>query len=275
MISQILKKTSRDDIMTLAAALALYTAFALAPLTILLITFLGTLELNLQNQLIDQVRILMGTEAAKIFETVVKGATDRPDLRTIAGWTSAITLVVSASVIFAQIQYSLNRIFETHHKKINPQSETWYADARKFALQRLFTFGLVLVFVLVSIVSLVASSALSFILSNQSNWLAGVASAAINIFVFSILFASIFKWIPERSIHFATVFKGGIVTAILFVLGKSIIGIYIGRAAVGSAYGAAGSLVVLLFWAYYSSLIVFVGAEISAFLVNRKELPAT
>ncbi len=250
-----------DDILTQAAALALYTAFSLAPLTILLITFLSSFGLELQNELLQQVDSIIGSEAVHVLETIIQSANANEGLRSLAGWGSALTLGVAASAIFAQLQSSLNHIFKSHSQTV--LKSNWYSDVRSFLRRRLVSFGMVLTFIFISIVSLTVSSLMSLFVV-KIGWFGQILDVLGSFILFTGLFASIYKWMPDKKNKNYNLWLSASVTAALFVLGKALIGSYLGGASVGSAYGAAGSFIVLLVWIYYSSLIIFIGAEISS-----------
>lgn len=256
------KKIRKDEIFTRSAALALYTSFSLAPLVILLISFLSSLHLDLQLQLISQVKNLAGIEAANVLTAIIERAEERRDLSTLGGWIGSLTLLFSASVIFAHLQTSLNKIFES--PVISHKNQHWSAELRHFIARRLISFGIVLTFIFISIVSLMASSLLSFLISSEQGLSGELLNMVLSFLLFSLLFSAIFKWIPDRPILNRAAIRAGMLTGLLFMVGKTLIGLYLGQTAVGSAYGAAGSFIVLLFWVYYSSLIIFVGAEIAA-----------
>lgn len=260
-LRRILQKVSQDDILTQAAALALYTTLSLAPLVILLLSFLSTLGLSLQRELVAQVNDLIGGEAAAVLGTIIEGVGDQKKLSSIAGIAGIATLAVAASAIFAQLQSSLNLIFRSPPK--NSSDEKWWQELWVLIKKRLVSMGMVLTFVFISIVSLVISSALTFLIQQGEGLWPEIINTILSLAIFSLLFYSIFRWMPDRKIPNRASLLGGILTAVFFVLGKALIGMYLGQAAVGSAYGAAGSLVVLLAWTYYSSLIVFLGAETS------------
>jgi len=261
------EKLGHDDILTQSAALALYTAFALAPLVILLLTFLSSLGLSLQQQLTSQVRQLMGAEAASVLESIMRNSSEHS--ASAASLWGILVLAVSASVIFAQLQSSLNLIFES---KIRLHVElTWKEYIRLYLTRRLVCFGMILTFIFISIVSLVISGVLSLFATGHLAFWAKSLQLVGSFLVYSILFAIILHWMPDRKVPWAAAFHGGLITAVLFMVGKVLISLYIGQTAVGSAYGAAGSLVVLLSWVYYSSLIVLLGAEISSILCRMPE----
>lgn len=266
-IKDLFGKIGQHDVLTQSAALAFYTAFSLAPLLILLVSSLSTLNLNLQEEFLFQVQGLVGSQAAEILQVIINGAKDRSDLNHFASIAGFITLLLSASAIFAQLQSSLNIIFNSPPK--NPNL-SWLQLIYHYVLHRLVSFGVVLTFVFISITSLVVSTTLSIWL-NDDQIFGQFLNTFISLIVFSLLFAAIFKWMPDRKIEKRSAFQGGLITSILFVIGKGLIGLYLGRAAVGSAYGAAGSFIVLLVWVYYSSLIVFLGAEISALLLDQSK----
>ncbi len=265
--TNVFDKISRDDILTQAAALALYTIFSLAPLVVLLILLQSTLNLSLQKELLNQVQFLFGVDAADVLRTIIDKSKERPDLAGPTGWLGMGVLLLSSMAVFGQMQTSLNTIFRQSHS--NNENESWGAYIKSFIMRRLVSFGMVLTFIFISIVSLVVSSLISGFFSEDSGAL--LLNLCLSFFVFSLLFSAIFKWMPDRKIPVDTALRGGILTATLFILGKYFIGLYIGQAALGSAYGAAGSLVVLLVWVYYSSLIFFFGAEVaSVLLLERK-----
>lgn len=266
-LGQLHEKFEKDDIFTLSAALALYTAFSLAPLVILLISFLSSLNLDLQVQLVKQVEDLIGKEAANVLSAIIEKASEREELHTLGGWIGSLTLFFSASVIFAHLQSSLNKIFES--PVVSHKNQHWSAELRHFIAKRLMSFGIVLTFIFISIISLMLSSVLSLVIANEGGLLGEILYIVASFVLFSILFSAIFKWIPDRTIETRVALRAGLLTGILFMVGKTLIGLYLGRTAVGSAYGAAGSIIVLLFWVYYSSLIIFLGAEIAALRIRQ------
>lgn len=268
-------KVSSDDVFTQAAALAYYTALSMAPLMILMISFLSFLNIDLQEQLLQQVQGLIGAEAGSVLQSILESANNRPDLSVAAGWIGAIILALSASVVFAQLQSSLNLIF-----KVDPDEKHQHRFAREdrgvvwsFVLRRLLSVGILLAFIFIAIVSLTISASLSYLLNYYQFFGIQVVSEIVNLIVFAGLFFLIYKWIPDRRVKTSNSALAGIITAVLFVIGKALIGNYLGQAAIGSAYGAAGSLIVLLAWIYYSALVFFLGAEFSAFfLIKRKKI---
>lgn len=252
-----------------AAALALYTAFSISPLIILLISLLSSLNFNLQDRLVEEINILLGPDAGTLLASIIQSSEARKDLAGPSGFFGIMALIVSASAIFGQLQYSLNIIWEADHK--TSVIATWIADVKEYFKKRLVSFGLVLSFILITMISLVASSILSTLITAQDDFLKRNLSLILNFTAYTLVFGAIFRTIPDRPIPWRQAFFGGTITTTLFVLGKAGIGYYLGRAAVGSAYGAAGSLIVFLAWVYYSSIIIFIGAEITSLITLKKK----
>ncbi|MES2663842.1 MAG: YihY/virulence factor BrkB family protein [Pseudomonadota bacterium] len=251
----------KDDIFTRSAALAYYTALAMAPLIILLIWFLSTLQLDLQKDLIQQVSSVVGDEAAKLMATIISGTNERPDLSSMSGWIGLSGLLISASIIFVQLQTSLNLIFKSHQEEKPEVSK--FAAIKDIIFKRIFSVGMLLTFIFIAIVSLAVSTSLEYFLkASDATWVQAL-NWIINFGIFILLFSVIFKWMPDRSLDYKSSIIGGLLTTTLFIIGKYLISIYLSKTAVGSAYGAAGSLIALLVWVYYSSLILFIGAEVS------------
>lgn len=257
---ELLNNFNRHDVVTLSAALAFYTALSLAPLLLITLSVVGVLGKKSQTQLLEQIRNVLGEQASTAITAIINSAQQRPHLGSIAGIVGILILLFSASSVFAQLQFSLNTILDSKAQK---SSGLWGLIRR-----RLLSIGMVISFGFLALVSLVASTVLSYILTNEGQmW--QFLNILVTLLVFSATFALIFKFVPDAKISWKDSFYGGITTAILFVLGKSLIGIYLGHSAIGSAYGAAGSLIVLLAWVYYSAVIVFTGAEITNVVATR------
>lgn len=253
-LSAVASGFAKHDIMTLSAALAFYTALSLAPLLVITLSLASLLGENSQAQLVDQIRGALGSEAAQSIDSIIQNSQEKPKLGSIAGIISTIVLLFTASGVFAQIQASLNTIFETEASK----SAGIWGWLRK----RILSMGMVITLGFLAIVSLVVSAVLAFIFSKEgAMW--QVLNFTVTTAVFSFLFAIILKYLPDTKISWKSALWGGFTTALLFAIGKLLIGLYLGKSAVGSAYGAAGSLLVLLTWVYYSGIILFTGAEIT------------
>lgn len=229
-----------------------------------MISLFSSFNWSLQQQLTLQIQELMGSEAATGFKAIISSTTDQPNLmRRADGW-GFIILAISASVIFAQLQSSLNLIFQS--KPAESANLSFWGELHLFLVRRLICFGMVLTFIFISIVSLFISGLLALASTGELSGLLKVVHHIGSFVVYAFLFAIILKWMPDREVPLAASIKGGLLTALLFMVGKVLIGLYLGQTAVGSAYGAAGSFIVLLVWIYYSALIFLLGAEISAYL---------
>ena len=259
-IGELLNNFNRHQVLTLSAALAFYTALSLAPLLLITLSVVGLLGGKSQLHLLEQIRSVLGDPASAAVTTVIDNAQQRPHLGSFAGIAGIVILLFSASSVFAQLQFSLNTIWDCQTQT----SASWWVLIRR----RLLSIGMVISFGFLALVSLLVSAVLSYVLTNDGEiW--QIVNLMVTLLVFTIAFAMIFKFLPDANIPWKDSLYGGLTTAVLFALGKSVIGIYLGHSAIGSAYGAAGSLIVLLAWVYYSAIIVFTGAEITNVTTNR------
>lgn len=243
------------------AALALYMVFSLAPMLLLVIAVAGAFfgEEAVRHELITQLRDLIGERGAEVIQTVLASAHESG-----GGWIAALisicVLVFSATTAFAELKASLDELWDVTQDQIS--------GLKGMVRSRLLSFGLVLVLALFLLVSLTVNAALAAARSYYGElWAASSFALAAqwvsNLFSFSVvaaLFAVIFKLLPSARISWPDVIPGAIVTASLFLVGKWGIGVYLSRGAAVSAYGAAGSLIALLLWIYYSAQIFFFGA---------------
>lgn len=257
-------KLTRDDIFDMSAALSYYTALSLAPLLILAITFIGFLGDSFKVELVRQVQELVGTQAAEAIKMITESAERREELRGVAGLFGLLTLLVSAGAIFGQLRTSLNIIFDMsiEQQKQADKMSFWLSSVG-YLKEKLFSIGMVLTFVFISIVSLLISSFLTVIFQGITLVIGQVVNFITSIFIFTLLFSAIYYFLPQKKMSKKMTFIAGTITSILFSIGKFGIGLYLGQSAVGSSYGAAGSMIVLLMWVYFSSLIIFLSAEIS------------
>lgn len=249
-----------DRIPRLAAALSYYTVFALAPLLIIAIAIAALFfeEAQVRTSILNELGGLIGSSGRKAIEMLIEGAR-QPQTGTIATIIGIITLLVAAGGLFGQLQDALNTIWEVQPK---PGRGIW-----GILRDRFFSFAMVLGSGFLLLVSLLISTALAA----AGQWIAGAAygetamwqaiSFGVSFGVTALLFALIFKVLPDARVRWKDVWIGAIVTALLFSLGRFLISWYLGQAATESTYGAAGSLVALLIWVYYSSQILFLGAE--------------
>ncbi|CAN5376353.1 N/A [soil metagenome] len=243
-----------DDAMSLAGALAFYTALSFAPLLIILLSVCGLLGEGTQEQVVRQFERLIGPEAGKAIHLVIDASKEEPQYNSLAGWLGIGILLFSATTVFAQLQSSMNVIWNV---TIKPGQGAW-----GWVRKRILSFGMVVAIGFLLLVSLSVNTGLSLVLTGESG-LWQLANSLISFGVFVFLFAAIFKFLPDVNIAWKEVWIGATLTAMFFTVGKYFIGIYLGRSAVASSYGAAGSLLVFLLWVYYSAVILFFGAELT------------
>ncbi len=252
--SQLVIHFHKHDVLTLAAALAFYTTLSLAPLLVITLSFASLLGKDAEAQLVNQIHNLLGDQAAVAIDAIIQSSHDEIEASTIAGILSILFLIFTAGGVFVQLQSSLNVILEA----TSPSTSRAWGWFQK----RLLSMGIVLTLGFLALVSLLASSVIAFFFSREGqHW--EILNFGVSIAVFAALFTVLFKYFPDVKIGWTSALWGGCATSILFSIGKTLIGLYLGRSAVGSSYGAAGSLVVLLTWVYYSAVILFVGAEIT------------
>lgn len=257
----------KDQTTTFAASVAFYTALSLAPILILFVTLTSQMTFGFREEFEYQVRALVGSDAAEAVNLIISNAKERPDLASWSGLVGIVTLLLSASLIFGELREAMNRIFETPTPP--DDDETFLQVAVQFVRGRLLHIGFALSFVFLMIVSLVFSSILAATFrSDQTLW--KVVNIVASFLCYAGLFALVFRYLPNRRTKWRESALGGLLTAFLFVVGKELIGLYLGKSALGSAYGAAGSIIVLLVWVYYSALITFVGAHVSALLLESR-----
>lgn len=260
-LRQTVAKWIADDAFTLAAALSYYATFSLAPVMVISIAIAGLLFgwRDAEAGILDQLRQLMGDEGAGIVHTVVTAASQEPRHSLIATGIGLGVLFFGASGVFVQLEKSLNKIWNVPAERISG----FVALMRR----RFLSFAMVIGIGFILLVSLVMSAALAaaghYLAGEFPFWRAfGAASdLVVSLALFTVLFAMIFKVLPEVELRWRHVWLGGAVSAALFNAGKWAIGLYLGHSHVASAFGAAGSLAVLLLWIFYGALILFLGAE--------------
>lgn len=274
---QIVKHAARDflddDCPRLAAALSYYTIFSLPPLLILLLTILGAIldPQDVQGEIQSQLQMLMGPAGAQEVETILQHANRPGEGGTLATILGVAALIFGATGAFGQLQAALNRAWE-----VEPDPKQ--GGLRNFVVKRVFSFGMILGIAFLLLVSLVLSAVLSafgnalgeMVPGGLSGPLLYILNVALSFAVFTLLFAAMFKIVPDAVMAWRDVWVGAIATTLLFVVGKFLLGFYLGRSNPGEAFGAAGSLALILVWIYYSSMILLLGAEFTqGWAVNR------
>ncbi|GAB2773216.1 membrane protein [Hymenobacter luteus] len=244
-----------------AAALSYYTVFSLPPLLLIVITVASSIygAEAVTGQIYGQMRGFLGADSAKFLQDSIAEFT-KQQKSGVASIIGIGTLVFAATTFFVTLQESINDIWNL---KVKPRNGVW-----QFVRDRLLSFGLILSVALLLLISFVISAMLSVFTDQLQAWFPEVAvifihliDFALSLFITSLLFGLIYRFLPDAIIRWRDVGIGAVITALLFLVGKYLIAFYIAQSDPGSAFGAAGSAIVLLLWVNYSSLIIFFGAE--------------
>lgn len=259
LLTEMLTSWNRHGASAQSAALAFYTIFSLAPVLIVVIALAGAIfgEEAVRGQIFREFRGLMGDQPAMLVQGVLQSAA-QPASGHLATITGVVTLILGATAVFGQLQEALNLVWD-----VAPKPGAVFTTLLR---KRLLSFTVVLALGFLLMVSLILSAALSAFgsyldrLLNIPAELLELSNLVISFCLITLLFGAIYRLLPDVKLAWRDVGLGAVVTSLLFVIGKSLIGFYLSRTNVASAYGAAGSLVVVLLWVYYSSLIFFFGA---------------
>jgi membrane protein len=250
-----------DQPFPLAAALSYYTLFSLAPLLIIVISIAGFVfgQEAAQNRIVETIQGLIGYDSAKAIQEMIQSTSNEPNKGMLSAAVGVIALLFGAGGVVGQLQTSLNTIWG-----VTPKSGqgVW-----GFIRQRFVSYAMILGIGFLLLVSLAVSALLAGLtqlmgmLFGETAFLAHALDLSISFLFVTVLFAMIYKFLPDARIEWRDVWIGAALTSLLFTIGKVLIGFYLGSSGVTSAYGAAGSLITVLLWVYYSSLIFFLGAE--------------
>ena len=275
-VKQVFKEFSADNILKYSASLAYYTVFSIAPLLVVITTLFGFLfgKEAMEGQVYSHLTDLLGSKAALQIQDIIKNI-HLDDNSFFATVVSIVILLIGATSIFGEIQDSINKIWGL---RVKPNKVWW-----KLILTRLLSFSLILSIGFIMIVSFILNALISafgkFIgeyIKNYSVYFIQFTEFLLSFLVTAFLFSLVFKILPDAKVKWRDVFFGGLCTAIFFTLGKLGISFYLGRSNLTSLYGAAGSLIILMVWVYYSSIILYLGAEFTkvfAKLYGEKILP--
>ena len=262
-----------DKASRLSAALAYYTIFSLAPMLLIIIAvtgfFFGQRDV-VQSQVLNQLQGLVGAEGKDFVAGLLESASN-PAKGILATIVGIVTLLFGALGVFNELHNALNTIWEVKEE----ETKGFLESIKKVIFNRLLSFSMLLGIGFLLLVSLVVSAALSAVQETVGNAipvseiLLQIVNLVISVGVITVLFALIFKFLPDAEIAWRDVWLGAFVTGLLFSLGKFLIGLYLGNSAVASSFGAAGSLVLLLLWIYYSAQILLFGAEFTQVYANQ------
>lgn len=262
------KQWQKDKVSLLAAALAYYTVFSVAPLLVIAVAIAGAVfgQDAAKTEIINQLKNLVGTEGTSAIVVALNNA-NQPEVGNIASLISVGVLLVGASGVFAQLQDALNTVWNVQPK---PGKGIWGVIAK-----RLFSFLMVLAIGFLLLASLIISAVLSALKKFNLDFLPGSEFLWSNVdFVVSFclitfMFALMFKYVPDVKITWKDVWIGAIITSLLFIFGKFLLGWYFQQGSLGSTYGAASSLIIFLAWVYYSAQIILFGAEFTQVYAHK------
>lgn len=272
LVMETIKEWQEDGAARLAAALSYYTTFSLAPLLVVVIAIAGMVGGRdaAQSLVMDQVEDLTGVEGREFVVSMIENASSS-SAGVVASIIGTVTLLIAALGTFNELQKALNRIWDVEPKPI----EGWGNRVKDFIFKRLLSFSLLLGIGFLLLVALVVSAGLSAIneylstIPLLSNLVLQILNLLISLGLITLLFALIFKFIPDIEIGWRSVWLGAFITAVLFTVGKQLIGLYLGRSDISNTFGAAGSLALIMIWVYYSSQILFLGAEFTQVFAKR------
>lgn len=258
LLKETFKEWNEDYAPRLGAALAYYTIFSVGPLILIAITVAGAFFDNAQQEVLGQIRSLVGTDGEKMISEMIQ-AQRKPAEATLATAVGIGTLFFGAAGVFIQLKSALNTIWDVENL---PSGGVW-----GFIRKYLLSFSMVLGVGFLLLVSLMLSAFLALVGNLLGRYMEGmdvimkILGFAFSFGVITLLFAVLFKYLPDVKVAWRDVWVGALMTAFLFVVGKFGLGYYLGNAKISQAYGAAGSLVVMVLWIYYSAQILFFGAE--------------
>jgi membrane protein len=268
LVKQVVSEWIAQDVSRMGAALAFYTFFAISPLFVIVLAIAGFWygEQAARRELFGQFSGLVGSEGAEAIQALVSAA-QKPKTGAWATVIAGVTLFVGATGVFVQLQDALNSVWSVRREQGR--------GLRNFIKDRLLSFALVVGIGFLLLVSLVLSAGLSaldkfvtvLVPGQEAIW-QGI-NFVVSFGVIALLFALIFKVLPDVEIAWRDVWIGAIITALLFNVGKHLFGLYLGRSTVSSVFGAAGSLVIVLLWVYYSAQILFLGAKFTQVYSNK------
>jgi len=253
--------------MTRAAALAFYTALSFAPMLVLALWLVSLFDPAMQARVTDGLTGLVGDQAATTAELVIANAQSRPSVGTMAGLLSIAVTLFAASAVFAQLQATLNRVWDVETRP----GRAWLGWLRS----RAQAAGMLLTLVLLVTISFAISGLIALYVPGQVLAWRGV-EAILTFIVFVGVFTSVYVMLPDVIIRWSDALVGACLTTVLFVLGKFAIGVYLDHSDVGGAYGPAGAVVVLLVWVYYAGVVILLGAELTRVVMaahGRKVVP--
>jgi len=268
LLSETYKKWRQDNASTLGAALAFYTTFSLAPLLIIVIAIFGVIlgKETVQVEILRRAQELIGPQGAAAVKMMI-GAAYRPGSGLPATIIGILVILIGSTSALVMLKQALNIMWGA---RPDPKASVW-----NLVKGRLLSFVMILIIGLLLVLSLLLSLILSFLTGFVQNLVSvpvffiQMADLVFSFLLITLLFAMVFKILPDVKIAWSDVWVGSAITAILFTLGKILFGMYLARSSISSAYGAASSLAIILMWVYYSAQVLFIGAELTQVYANR------
>ena len=263
------KGWSSDNVPRLGASLAYYTLFSMAPVLVIAIAIAGFFfgAEAVRGEIVGQIQGVVGTDGGHAVQGLLEGASQRGS-GIIAIVVGSITFILAATGVFLELQYALNTIFRVKQKPDD--------NISGFVKARLRSFGLVLSIGFVLLVSLAVSATLAALSAPFAGdkfgfaWLWQMVNVFVSFGVITLMFAVIYRFLPDVKLMWRDVWVGSAITGALFTIGKQLLAMYLGRSSTTSSYGAAGSVIVLLLWVYYSAQIILFGAELTRVYTERE-----
>ena len=272
LLKQTINEFIEDDCTMMAASLSYYTVFSLPPIVFIVVITAGLFvqRTTVENEVLRQVTGMIGTSAAEQVRTMLQQTAAQTSGAGLSLIISVGALLLAATGVFAQLQEALNRAWS-----VMPDPRR--GGIKNFVGKRLLSLGMVLAVGFLLLVSLALSAMITAVSVHFRSLLPAALSegtlqllnGGVTFFIFALLFAAIYRWLPDAIIQWRDVWAGALGTAILFVVGKLLIGLYLGRSNVAEAYGAAGALAVIMVWVYYTSSILLLGAEFTQVWARR------
>jgi membrane protein len=266
LLKETFSRWSDDSAPRMAAALSYYTVFSLAPLLILAISIAGLVlgREAAQGKIVEQIGGLVGTQSAAAIQSMIQAA-NHPSKGIFASAIGIVSLIAGATGVLSELKSALNKIWGTQER----------GEVKEIAKKNVVFLGMLLGIGFLLMVSLVVSAAISGLGKFLGGWLPApefllhIADFVLSVGIIVVLFGAMYRFLPNTKVEWRDVWLGAVVASVLFYIGKLGLGIYIGKSAVGSSYGAAGSILVLLLWVYYSGLIFYFGAEFTKAYTDR------
>lgn len=260
-LKHLIIKTDKHEIFVMAPALAYATALALAPFVLIILSIISFLDHDLQSKFTLELTTAFGGEVGTAVKSIIENVDQHPKISGLSGLIGFFILFISASAIFTQLRIALDKIneFKGHAR----EDTVWTFLRGKF-----WSVGLVLAFAFLSIASMLVTAFIGLIYPNGEGVLWHMISFGVNFVLFTLVFTAIFRYIPSEHLSFKRCLFSGAVSTVFYLLGKTLISLYLGKAGLGSPYGAAGSLIVFLAWVYYTAITLLVSYEISTYALT-------